>query len=54
MFSEWANRGLNLWTIDYATQTLTAAKNFYTIDKKVFDIIDAVITTTTYATDNLE
>ena len=54
MFSEWANRGLNLWTIDYATQTLTAAKNFYTIDQKVFDIIDAVITTTTDATANLE
>ena len=53
MFSEWANRGLNLWTIDYATQTLTAAKNFYTIDQKVFDIIDAVITTTTDATANL-
>ena len=30
MFSEWANRGLNLWTIDYATQTLTKAKNFST------------------------
>ena len=54
MFSEWANRGLNLWTIDYATQTLTQAKNFYTIDQKVFDIIDAVITTTTDATANLE
>ena len=24
MFAEWANRGLNLWTIEYATQTLTA------------------------------
>ena len=54
MFSEWANRGLNLWTIDYATQTLTAGKNFYTIDQKVFDIIDAVITTTAGATANLE
>jgi len=54
MFSEWANRGLNLWTIDYATQTLTAAKNFYTIDQKVFDIIDAVITTTAGATANIE
>jgi len=54
MFSEWANRGLNLWTIDYATQTLTAAKNFYTVDQKVVDIIDAVITTTAGATANLE
>ena len=27
MFAEWANRGLNLWTIEYATQTLTAGTN---------------------------
>ena len=54
MFSEWANRGLNLWTIDYATQTMTAGTNYYAVDQKVFDIIDAVITTTTNATTNLE
>ena len=54
LFSEWANRGLNLWTITYGTQTLTAAKNFYTIDQKVVDIVDAVITTTADATANIE
>ena len=54
LFSEWANRGLNLWTITYGTQTLTAAKNFYSIDQKVVDIVDAVITTTTDATANIE
>ncbi len=54
MFAEWANRGLNLWTISYATQTLTAGTNFYGVDQKVVDILDATITTTTDATANLE
>ena len=54
MFAEWANRGLNLWTIEYATQTLTAGTNYYSIDKKVVDIVDAVVTTTAGATSNLE
>ena len=54
MLTEWANRGLNLWTIDYATQTMTAGTNYYAVDQKVVDIIDAVITTTTGATTNLE
>ena len=54
MFAEWANRGLNLWTVAYATQTLTAGTNFYGVDQKVVDILDATITTTTGATANLE
>ena len=54
MLAEWANRGLNLWTITYGTQTLTAGTNFYAIDQNVVDIIDAVVTTTTGATSNLE
>ena len=54
MFSDWANRGLNLWTIDYATQTMTPGTNFYSVNKKVVDIIDAAITTTAGATANLE
>ena len=54
MLTEWANRGLNLWTIEYATQTLTAGTNYYSIDQKVVDIVDAVVTTTTGATSNLE
>ena len=54
MFAEWANRGLNLWTVAYGTQTLTAGTNFYGVDQKVVDILDATITTTTGATANLE
>ena len=54
MFSEWANRGLNLWTIDYGTTTMVAGTNFYTLDQKVVDVVDAVITTTTDATSNIQ
>ena len=53
MFSEWANRGLNLWTIDYYFKTLTAGTNNFALDQKVVDIVDATITTTAYdATDS--
>jgi hypothetical protein len=53
MFSEWANRGLNLWTIDYYFKTLTAGTNNFALDQKVMDIVDATITTTAYdATDS--
>ena len=54
MFSEWANRGLNLWTIDYATTTMVAGTNYYALDQKIVDIVDATITTTAGATSNLE
>jgi len=54
MFADWANRGLNLWTIDYATQTMTPGTNFYSVNKKLVDIVDAAITTTAGATANLE
>ena len=54
LFSEWANRGLNLWTVTYGTQTLTPGTNHYTVDQSVVDIIDATITTTADATANLE
>ena len=46
IFSEWANRGLNLWTISYGTQTMTAGTNYYNIPVDVVDILDATITTT--------
>jgi hypothetical protein len=54
LFSDWANRGLNLWTIDYATQTLTPGTNFYQVNQNVIDIVDATVTTTDGATANFE
>ena len=54
MFSDWANRGLNLWTIDYATQVMTPGTNFYQLNQNLIDIIDATVTTTAGATANFE
>ena len=35
MLAEWANRGLNLWTITYGKETLNAGKKYYASDKNV-------------------
>ena len=42
---EWQNRGLNLWTIDSGTQTLTAGTSQYTIPADTIDLLDHVIRT---------
>lgn len=40
MFADWANRGLNLWTVTEATQALTAGTSTYTLGADVVDILD--------------
>ena len=40
MLAEWANRGLNQWTIEQATQTVTKGTNQYTLDSNIIDILD--------------
>ena len=45
MFLEWQNRGLNLWTIDSGTQTLTAGTSQYTLPADTIDLLDHVIRT---------
>ena len=40
MLAEWANRGLNQWTIEEATQTVTEDTLTYTLDSNVIDILD--------------
>tara|TARA_R110002020_G_scaffold150766_3_gene327635 strand:+ start:886 stop:1578 length:693 start_codon:yes stop_codon:yes gene_type:complete len=45
MMLEWQNRGLNLWSVDFATQALTAGTNQYTLDGKILDIIEAFVRT---------
>jgi hypothetical protein len=32
---EWQNRGLNLWTVKFGTQALTAGTSSYTLDGKI-------------------
>ena len=43
MLAEWANRGLNQWTISEATQTVTEGTREYTLDYSVIDILDVVL-----------
>ena len=43
MLAEWANRGLNQWTIDQATQTVTEGTTEYTLIANIIDILDVVV-----------
>ncbi len=45
MFADWANRGLNRWTIDQSTLTLSAGTIAYTLPTDTVDILSAVIRT---------
>jgi len=42
---EWQNRGLNLWTVKNASQTLTAGTAEYTLSAEKLDIIEGVLRT---------
>jgi hypothetical protein len=43
MFAEWANRGVNLWTVTQATQTLTQGAAQYTLGTDVVDVLEMVL-----------
>ena len=43
MLAEWANRGLNQWTIEQRTQTVTADDTEYDLGTDVIDILSAVV-----------
>ena len=43
MLAEWANRGLNQWTIEQTTQTVIQGTNQYTLNSNVIDILDCSI-----------
>lgn len=43
MFSEWANRGINLWTVKLGTQTLTSGDSDYSLDSSIADILEVVV-----------
>lgn len=45
MFAEWANRGLNLWTIEQREVTLTAGTYQYSLPLDTVDALSAVIRT---------
>jgi hypothetical protein len=43
MFADWANRGLNLWTVTQTTQALTQGTSTYTLAADVVDILEMVL-----------
>ena len=44
---EWANRGINLWTIEQGQITMTTGQNMYSIPVDTIDLLDQVIRTGT-------
>ena len=45
MFLEWQNRGLNLWTVQEDSQTLTAGTGRYALSSDQLDIVEAFLRT---------
>jgi len=43
LFLDWANRGLNLWTIEQATYTLTQGTNEITLPSDTVNVLEAII-----------
>ena len=43
MFADWANRGLNLWTVKEADFTVTQGTSSYALAADVVDVLDVVI-----------
>jgi hypothetical protein len=43
MLADWANRGLNQWTIEQTTVSLTEDTAEYTLGASTIDVLDAVI-----------
>ena len=45
MFSDWSNKGVNLWEVDRVSVPLVQGTTTYNVDAKTVMILDAVITT---------
>ena len=45
LFADWANRGINMWTFEQGTITLTQGLNTYPIPTDTVDLLDHVIRT---------
>ena len=43
LFADWANRGLNQWTITQRTQTVTASDGDYNLGADVIDVLSMVV-----------
>jgi hypothetical protein len=45
LFADWANRGINMWTIEQGSQTLTQGTATYTLPSDTVDLLEHVIRT---------
>jgi hypothetical protein len=45
LFADWANRGVNMWTFEQGTVTLTPGLNTYALPNDTVDLLDHVIRT---------
>ena len=43
MFADWANRGLNLWTVKEANFTVTQGTSSYSLASDVVDVLEVVV-----------
>jgi hypothetical protein len=52
LFADWANRGINMWTIDQGSFALTQGQNTYALPTDTVDLIEHVIRTNANSTAN--
>jgi len=45
IFQEWANKGINMWTIEEGTQVLTQGQSTYTLPADTVDLMEHVVRT---------
>ena len=55
MFADWANRGLNQWTIKERTLTVVEGQRVYPLDTDIIDVLAVVVRrgTTNYTIDRV-
>ena len=51
VFLEWQNKGLNLWTVEQGSVSVTEGTSSYTVDASALDIVDVFIRTDAADTD---
>jgi hypothetical protein len=52
MFADWANRGINLWTIETGSITLVPGQNTYALPDDTIDLLEHLIRTDANSTSN--
>jgi hypothetical protein len=52
MFADWANRGINLWTIEQGTINMVQGQNTYPLPNDTVDLLEHVIRTNANSTSN--